>query len=69
MHIRGTDRPRCELCVHCRIASEGAGFSCRLNENETTAKSSCSNFKYDIFKYKPTDKAKIGSFKKEDFEI
>ncbi len=69
MHIRGTDNPRCEVCVHCRKTANGEKLLCKISETETKENGKCGKFKYDIFKYKSADKARIGKFKKEDFEL
>lgn len=67
MHIRGADKARCEICVHMKKSADGEKLICNLTQSEASAENSCPKFKYDIFKYKGADKAKIGKFKKEDF--
>ena len=67
MHIRGTSRPQCGLC---RFSAEKDGkLSCTLSGDKKDTKDSCAKFKYDIFKYKPSQKGDFGKFSKEDFEL
>ena len=66
MRIRGTLKGQCKLC---RFYVSDKNSLCGLTQNETTPKDSCPKFKYDIFKYTPSDKNNMSKFSKEDFEI
>ncbi len=69
MNIRGTSKRVCRLCAFCQNGKNPNEYLCTLTKNKTSADGSCSDFKYDIFKYSPSVKNNINRFSKKDFEI
>ena len=69
MRIRGCSKPSCEMCIHSQKNEQTEMLFCNELKKDTEKKYSCSKFRYDIFKYKPSVKNDFGKFSKEDFEI
>jgi len=69
MRIRGIVKPKCSVCSFFVCDKETKSFICSVTKKETKDDFSCKDFKYDIFKYKPSSKFDLNKFSKEDFEI
>ena len=69
MKIRGCKTPKCSLCIYSEKSKLSNKLFCKQTQKDTEKDFSCSEFKYDIFKYVPNQKNDFKKFSKEDFEI